>query len=279
MKKAINAWFFPSEMPYLECMEKAKKAGFDGIELNVGDSGELTLASTEKDIRAIGEKADDVGIKITSISTSLSWGAPITSNDKAKKEKGIATIRKQLEAAAILKADTILVIPGIVDNGSGGEGEVSYDTAYSRAYEILSKIAYEAEQLKINIGLENVWNKFLLSPLEMRQLIDDIDSPYVGSYFDVGNVLINGYPEQWINILGKRIKKVHIKDYKLGTVPHEGFVRLLEGDVDFPRVLNALHNAGYDGYLIAEVFTDSGDIDSEVCSVAESMEKIIKAGS
>ena len=139
-------------------------------------------------------------------------------------------------------------------------------------------MASEAEQFKVSIGLENVWNKFLLSPLEMKKLIDDIDSPYIGSYFDVGNVLINGYPEQWINILGKRIKKVHIKDYKLGTVPHEGFVGLLEGDVDFPRVLNALHNVGYDDYLIAEVFSNSGDIDSEIRSVAENMDKIIKAG-
>lgn len=278
MKKAVNAWLFPSSMTYLECMEKAKKAGFEGIELNVGDEGELTLNSGEKEILALGKQAEDVGIKITSISTSLSWGAPITSNDETKRSKGIATIRKQLEAAALLKADTILVVPGVVDNGSNGGGEVRYDTAYDRAYEILRDLADEAEQYKVCIGLENVWNKFLLSPLEMKKMIDDIDSPYVGAYFDVGNVLINGYPEQWIGILGERIKKVHIKEYKLGTIPHEGFVGLLEGDVDFPRVMKALHDVGYDGYLIAEMFSSSEDVDAEVLRVAEGMEKIIKTG-
>ena len=272
MKKAVNAWFFPKDMHYVECMKKAKAAGFDGIELNVDETGNLTLATDEKALHLLAKQSEDIGIAISSVSTSLAWGAPVTSNDKAKKEKGIATIKKELEAAAILGADTILVIPGVVDE------EVSYDVAYDRALEMMSVMAKEAEKMQINIGLENVWNKFLLSPLEMRGLIDEINSPYVGSYFDAGNVLINGYPEQWINILGERIKKVHIKDYKLGMIPHEGFVGLHEGEVNFARVIKALKAVGYDSYLTAEVFISGGDIDAEVRKLADDMDKVIASG-
>ena len=119
--------------------------------------------------------------------------------------------------------------------------------------EALTELSSEAEALKINIGIENVWNKFLLSPLEMRNFIDQIGSEYVGAYFDVGNVLHAGYPEHWISILGKRIKKVHFKDYRRQAGGLHGFVDLLAGDVDYPKVLQALAEIGYDDFVIAEM--------------------------
>lgn len=130
---------------------------------------------------------------------------------------------------------------------------VPYDIAYDRAQEAVSQLARTAAEHKVNIGLENVWNKFLLSPLEMRNFIDEIGSPWVGSYFDVGNTLANGYPQHWISILGKRIKKVHFKDYRRQAGGLHGFVDLLAGDVDYPVVVKALEAVGYDDYVIAEM--------------------------
>ena len=130
---------------------------------------------------------------------------------------------------------------------------VAYDRAYDYALEAISQLAADAKDAGVAIGVENVWNKFLLSPLEMRDFIDKTGSPYVGAYFDVGNVVFSGYPEHWIRILGKRIRKIHFKDFRRMTAGLTGFVDLLAGDVDFPKVMEALEEAGYDGYCNAEM--------------------------
>jgi len=156
--------------------------------------------------------------------------------------------------ASWLGCDTILVVPGAVSVSFAPDlGVVSYDVAYSRALLSLKELAPFAESLKVSIGVENVWNNFLLSPLEMRDFIDEVGNPYVGSYFDVGNVLYSGYPEQWIKILGKRIKKVHFKDYKKAVGTLDGFVDLLAGDVNYPAVVGALNKIGYNDYVTAEM--------------------------
>jgi hexulose-6-phosphate isomerase len=163
-------------------------------------------------------------------------------------------MKKQLESAAVLGADTILVVPGAVGVDFIKNSEVvSYDKAYDYALEAFNELKCEAEKLKVSIGIENVWNKFLLSPLEMRDFIDKIHSEFVGSYFDVGNVINNGYPEQWIRILGNRIKKVHIKDFRRSVGNISGFVDLLSGDVNFHEVVKSLNDIGYSGYVTAEM--------------------------
>jgi hexulose-6-phosphate isomerase len=163
-------------------------------------------------------------------------------------------IKKQLEAAKILGADTILVVPGVVNvEFSMPEKKVAYDVVYERSLEGLCELKSYAEQLKVNIGLENVWNKFLLSPMEMRDFIDKIGSEYVGSYLDIGNVLFNGYPEHWIKILAEKIKKVHFKDYRKAAGGLHGFVDLLAGDINYPAVMQALSDVGYDGWVTAEM--------------------------
>ena len=150
--------------------------------------------------------------------------------------------------------DAYLFVPGAVDVFFLPDGEVvPYDVCYQRATDSIFQIAPTAEKLGVSIAVENVWNKFLLSPLEMRSFIDQFHSRNVGAYFDVGNVLLTGYPEQWIRILGSRIKRIHIKDFKrsIGTI--DGFVDLLEGDVDFEAVKKALAEIGYDGFVTAEM--------------------------
>lgn len=254
MKKGINAWSFPAGMGATECIRLAKSAGFDGIELALAETGELSLAGGEKEALELKAYAKETGIELSSLASGLYWDYPLTSNDEAIRRKGLDVAKKQLETAAALGVDTILLIPGAVgvDFIPGAE-VVPYDVAYDRAQEAVSQLAHTAAEHQVNIGLENVWNKFLLSPLEMRNFIDEIGSPWVGSYFDVGNTLANGYPEHWISILGKRIKKVHFKDYRRQAGGLHGFVDLLAGDVDYPAVVKALEAVGYDDYVIAEM--------------------------
>ncbi|GGF61622.1 hexulose-6-phosphate isomerase [Paenibacillus albidus] len=254
MKKGINIWSFPDGKPVLECAKLAKKAGFDGIELSLNESGELGLETTGQEALALRHQIMDLGLEISGLATGLYWAHWMTSESEATRTKAMDICKKQLETAAVLGADTILVIPGAVGvDFIPGCGVIEYDKAYERAQESISRLAPFAEQTGVSIGIENVWNKFLLSPLELRQFIDSIGSPFIGSYFDVGNVVHSGYPEHWIRILGSRIKKVHFKDYRRQAGGLHGFVDLLAGDVDYPAVMAAFREIGYDGYAAAEM--------------------------
>ncbi|HZG83638.1 sugar phosphate isomerase/epimerase family protein [Paenibacillus sp.] len=254
MKKGINIWSFPGGMKVADCIRSAAEAGFDGIELAMNEDGELSLDCTDDEIRSIRRTAEEAGIELSSLASGLYWSYSLTSDDPRTREKAKSIVKRQLELAAALGVDTILVVPGAVGvDFIPDAGVVAYDQAYDRALEAMASLAGTAEEFGVAIGVENVWNKFLLSPLEMRQFIDAVDSPYVGSYFDVGNVLFSGYPEQWIRILGKRIKKVHFKDYRRNAGGLHGFVDLLAGDVDYPEVMRALREIGYDSYVTAEM--------------------------
>ena len=254
MKKSISIWSFPSDMKIIDCMKIAKDAGFEGIELALNETGEMGLNSSEEEVLKYKNAASQIGIKISSLATGLYWSYPLTSNNKDTREKAKNIVKKQLKNAAILGVDTILVIPGAVGvDFIPGFEVVDYDIAYNRSLEEIKELAYYAESKKVSIGLENVWNKFLLSPLEMRDFIDKINSPFVGAYFDVGNVIYSGYPEHWIKILGNRIKKVHFKDYRRDVGNLFGFVDLLSGDVNYPAVVKELQNIGYDSFVTAEM--------------------------
>jgi len=260
MKKSINYWSFAersangSEMTLKNCMQLAKRAGFEAIELTVAEKGELSLDSTRQDVEKIVETAEEVGIELSSLATGLFWDYSLSSSNDKVKDKAKGIVKKMLELASYLGVDTILVVAGAVDVFFKPEGEiVPYDVAYERSLESLQECLATAEKYKVNIGIENVWNKFLLSPLEMRGFIDKLDSDYLGAYFDVGNTLLTGYPEHWIRILGKRIRKVHIKDFKGAIGNVNGFCDLLEGDVDWTETMKALKEVGYNDYITAEI--------------------------
>jgi hexulose-6-phosphate isomerase len=161
------------------------------------------------------------------------------------------SVKKQIDCAAALGADTILVVPGWV-GAPFAQGVVRYDRAYENAQRALSALAPLARAAGVAIAVENVWNKFLLAPLEMRRFLDEIGSPAVGAYFDVGNIVYIGYPDQWIEILGPRIKKVHFCDYRADQAGLGAFVDLLAGDVDYRAVMGALGSVGYDDYVTVE---------------------------
>ncbi len=214
----------------------AAEAGLDGLEL----TGVETRAAAE-DARAAAEAA---GIEIASVMASTHWKLPLSSTDEAVRVEGVRGVEGALRAADWAGTDVVLVVPGVVDD----------NTQYHAAMELAAKSIREllpiAEDLGVTMALENVWNKFLLSPIEMRDFIDQFESDHVAAYFDVGNILLYGYPVHWIEVLGERIVRVHIKDFNTDT---KQFVALLTGSVDYPRVMNALRGVGYDGWLTAEL--------------------------
>ncbi|MBM7583393.1 hexulose-6-phosphate isomerase [Caldicoprobacter guelmensis] len=276
MKKGINVWSFKKGMTVAECMAMAKDAGFEGIELSLDEEGEVSLNSSEKDILRIKKIAQDTGIEIASLATGLYWTYPVSSSDPKIRQKSKDIVKKQLETAALLGTDGILVVPGMVAGLSPDSEVVQYDIAYERALEAFMELKEEAEAIKVSICLENVWNKFLLSPLEMRDFIDKINSPYVGIYLDVGNIIYTGYPEHWIRILGKRIKKVHFKDFRRRVGTLEGFVDLLAGDVNFPEVMQAFKEVGYDDYVIAEMIPNYTHYTNQIIyNTSKSMDRIL----
>ena len=283
MKKSISYWSFPgglegkSKLNLKGCMKKAKEAGFEGIEFAVAEVGELTLSSTRQDLERIVQASKDVGIELSSLATGLLWDYSLTSCDDKTREKAKDIVRRMLEFASYLGVDTVLVIPGTVDVFFKPDAEVvPYHLAYERSLEALKECVPTAERYKVSMGIENVWNKFLLSPLEMRDFIDKIGSPYLGAYFDVGNSLLTGYPEHWIRILGKRIKKVHLKDFKTSVGNVNGFVDLLEGDVNWAGVMTALEEIGYHGWLTAEILPPySQHPEVLLCNTSKSMDFIL----
>ena len=243
-----------AEKPVADAMAEAKNLGFDAIELCIGDKGVLTHQTTQVQCEEIVAEAQKIGIEISSIASGQSWSWSPSASDAETREKIIDFTCKALQVTKWLGTDAYLFVPGSVDVFFLPDAEViPYDICYERATEAVGQILSTAEKTGVAIGIENVWNKFLLSPLEMREFIDSFGSEMVGAYFDVGNVLLTGYPCQWIRILNKRIKRIHVKDFKksIGTV--EGFVDLLEGDVNFENVKKALAEIDYDGYVTAEM--------------------------
>lgn len=276
MKKGISIWSF-AETDLKKCFELARDAGFDGVELSLDETGLVSLESTEEDIAQVKKLAQDTGIELYSLASGLYWTYNYTSENAENREKAKEITKKQLQVASWLGCDTILVVPGAVNVAFEADGEiVDYDVAYDRALEALKELAPVAESLKVSIGVENVWNKFLLSPLEMRDFIDKVGSDYVGSYFDVGNVVYCGYPEQWIKILGKRIKKVHFKDYRKSVGGLDGFVDILAGDVDYKAVKSTLDKIGYDGWVTGEMIPPYSQFPETILyNTSNSMDKIL----
>ncbi len=258
MKISASYWMFEggldAERSIAEAMQEAKDIGFEAIELCIADEGVLTHNTTQAECEDIVATADKIGIEISSVASGQSWSWSPTASDPEIRKKIIDFTSSALNVTKWLGTDAYLFVPGAVSVFFLPDGEVvSYETCYERASEAVKQLVPVAEETGVSIGIENVWNKFLLSPLEMCDFIDSFNSKMVGAYFDVGNVLQTGYPDQWIRLLGSRIKRVHIKDFKLSVGTADGFVDLLEGDVDFDSVKSALAEIEYDGYVTGEL--------------------------
>ena len=258
MKKSISYWAFPGGLegtkPVAEAMRQAKAAGFEAIELACADAGVLTPRTTKKQCAAIRAEAAAAGIEISSLASGIYWGYNLGCNRVSERTRAENATKRMLQIAQWLGVDALLYIPAAVDVFFNPAADViPYDVVLDRAVKGTKRILKTAEKCKVALCVENVWNKFLLSPTEMRDFVDQFNSKYVGVYFDVGNVLPFGYPEQWIRILGKRIRRIHFKDFRAAVADANGFCDLLEGDVNWPEVVAALKSIGYNGYCTAEM--------------------------
>ncbi len=244
LKKAVNLGMVKADGASVEDRFKmVRDAGFDGIELNRPDAIPL-----DELIKA----RDASGLTIAGVICSTHWGKPLTHNDPAVREQGMRGLKLALQECGELGCERLLLVPGVVNK------ETSYADAYTRSQAGIREAIPFAEKAKCRIAVENVWNQFLLSPLECARFIDEIGSPWVGWHFDIGNVITFGWPEQWVRILGKRIFNLHIKEFSRkkrdATGPYSGFgVELGEGDVGWPAVMAALDEVGYAGWGILEV--------------------------
>ena len=254
MKKSISIWSFYGNHALPGKLALAKEAGFSGFEIDLTEDGPVNLKSGKEDLLKVRGEAEKAGIELSGLATGLYWGANGASANPEIRNKAAGILSRQIQAAELLGLDAILVVPGAVgvDFIPGCE-VVPYELAYQRASDLIRQLLPEAERRRVKIGIENVWNKFLTSPLEMRAFIDQFNSEWVGAYFDVGNVLATGYPEHWIEVLGKRIIRVHFKDYRRAVGSVDGFCDLLSGDVNWPQVVASLRAIHYTGWVTAEM--------------------------
>lgn len=277
MIKSINGWAFAPERSLEESFVLARNFGLQGFEVVIADQergaqNAVTLDSTQSDCERWRELATQNNLQIVSVASGLGWQFPMTADDEKLRRAGIEANKKALQISAWLGTDALLCVPGGVDADFVPYfPRTSYDKAMQRTHDALREIKPVAETLNVTLAIENVWNKFLLSPLEMRDLVDELSSPRIGVFFDCGNVLQTGYPEDWIRILGPRIARIHLKDFKKSVGTLNGFCPLLEGDVDYKAVMQALREVGYNGPLTAEYFSEN---DLEPCSKA--IDKILE---
>lgn len=246
---------FPSRDRYslLEQFKMLKEAGFQGVEPNSG-----------LDRNEILEARSATGLEIPSIVVATHWSHPISSPDEQVREAGVNGLITALEDAKAYGASCVLLVPGVVNES------VSYEEAYHRSQNEIRKVIPMAEELGVTIAIENVWNQFLLSPMEAARYVDELGSANVGWYMDVGNIMTYGLPQHWIRILGNRIAMVHIKEYSMQKRneegPRAGFrVNYLEGDSPWSEIMNALRDIGYSGeYGIAEPAYRDPEIDQSL---------------
>jgi L-ribulose-5-phosphate 3-epimerase len=245
----------------LEKMKAIKEAGFEGAEM---------VSHMDQD--EVLRPRDETGLAIPSVCGRDHWGKPLSDPDPKVRAEGLEALKQTLRDAKRYGASSVLLVPGVVSK------EVSYADAYTRSQAEIRKAVPLAEELGVKIAIENVWNHFLLSPLEAVRYVDEFQSPAVGWHFDVGNILNYGWPEQWIRILGPRIQKLHIKEFSRKKRDNQGLwkgfdVALLEGDNDWPAVMKAVDAIGYHGWAITE--QGGGDSPEGLEDLCQRLEKIL----
>jgi len=248
---------FPPEMDTLSRLDLARDAGFEGVEVNLEPWQEYSLASSDAELVALRRAIEGRGLVVSTVYDREQWHFPMSSRDPQVRECCREIIAGLVRAATLLGTDTVLVMPGAVDNRilAPKPEIVPYDVAYRNAVEVLRDLGRTVcEQYGVHLAAENCPSKFLISPLEFARFLDEIDSPWVGACFDTGNALWYGFPEHWIPVLGTRIKRIHLKDNRVVTFGALTSTPLLAGDIDWPAVRNTLAATGYDGWLTAEVF-------------------------
>ncbi|HEY1497575.1 MAG TPA: TIM barrel protein [Candidatus Solibacter sp.] len=257
IRKAVEFSMLPKELPVLERFQIARDAGFQAIECPTTPDPDQA-----EEILAASRKSD---LPVHSVMNAEHWRSPLSSADPSVVEKSLEGMRTSLRNAALWGADTVLLVPAVVNP------ETTYAQAWERSQRQIRTLIPLARELKVIIGIEEVWNKFLLSPLEFARYVDEFESPFIRAYFDIGNVAINAYPQDWIRTLGNRIVKLHVKDFSFKKRVAE-FTPLLEGEIDFRAVHAALSDIGYQGTATVEL--NAGD-DAYLKEVSRRFDRIL----
>ena len=263
LKKSLKFDMVKENLSLLDKFKLLKDLGFDGVELETPN----TLPMKE-----VLQARDKTGLEIPGVVCGATWKAQLSHRDPAVRETGVNLVKQSLNDCKQYGGTTVLVIPGVVSE------ETSYQDAYARSQVEIRKLFSEVEKTGIKIAFENVWNNFLLSPLECARFVDEINHPMVAWYFDVGNVVRYGWPEHWIEVLNKRILKLDVKEYSRKKHFEEGAwkgfdVELLEGDCNWPAVNEALRKIGYSGWASAEV---PGGDRARLLTISRKMDEISK---
>jgi len=271
IRKSIVRNHIPRDVPLEKALKIIRKAGYDGVQLHVGtENADVLLSMTDREVRDVARLVKDRGLKAHSLMPSL--GRMIDPDAAARKET-VDRFGRALEICKLMGIRVLLVHPGALNEAC------PYDLAYEWCTDAFKTLKRRATKARCCLAVENVWNKFLLSPLEARDFVDEFKSDAVGFYFDVGNIIPYGFAEQWIRILGRRIAEVHFKDFRrsVGTAP--GFVPLLAGDVNWPAVMQELRAARYHGFVCAEVgsYPHNGDYQA-LKATSAAMDAILKMG-
>jgi hexulose-6-phosphate isomerase len=245
---AVEYSMLPAKLSIPEKFQLAKDCGFERIE--------CPTTRDQKDAEAMAAASQKAGLPIHSVMNADHWKWPFSSEDQSVVEKSLEGARVSIRNAKLWGATTVLLVPAVVNP------QTSYKEAYERSQPVIKKLIPMAEEMNVTLGIEEVWNKFLLSPLEFARYIDEFDSPRVKAYFDVGNVVLYGYPQDWIRTLGNRIVKLHIKDFswkhdKAIDKTVADWVSPGDGDIDWPAVYAALRDVGYQGTATLEL--EGGD--------------------
>lgn len=260
MKKSINMWAFPYPQKWSlkESLQLAKDAGFDGVEINFALEGEFSAESPPEEIVGIRKLAEQIGIEISGVCSFLFWPYALTSNDPARRQKGIELATKMIEATRLLGIRNLLCVPGAVyAPWVEGFEPTPNDVCEQRAKEGVRKLVPLAEKANVSINIENIFmNGFLFSPQEMNAFVDSFGSDHVKIHFDTGNIMQYQFPEHWVPILGKRIQNIHFKEWDKRTQEFNlhNFRTLLDGTTNWPAVIEALDQINYRGYLTFEYF-------------------------
>ena len=245
IQKSVLITMLPKDRGYLERFTLARSVGFAGIEMQT--------ISGAREAAEIREAAAKSGLRIHSVMNMDHWKLPLSSADPQIVNRSVAGMETSLRNAALWGADAVLLVPAVVD------ASTSYRDAWTRSQRVIrERLLPMARDLKIVIAVEEVWNKFLLSPLEFARYVDEFESPWVRAYFDVGNVVIHAFPQDWIRTLGSRIVKVHLKDFNFDRQNRRfAFKNIGEGDIDWPEVRKALAEIKYTGFVTTEI--EGGD--------------------
>jgi hexulose-6-phosphate isomerase len=270
-KKGITSGSFAKERPLPDCFADAKAAGFEGVEIALGR--QVTLDTPDDELKRLRDAAERNGISIVDVWVSGAIAqTPLNHPDPAVRAKGVAGLGRGIRIASLLGTDSILVVPGEV--GWGDKMQYGYEITWERVSAELPKVIPDAEKANVFLNFEEVWNRFLTSPLDMRRFVDQFHSKHVGVHFDVGNILQYGFPQDWIETLGSRIHRVHLKDYQLKGFQMGKFVPLLQGSVDWKAVMQAFIKTGYRGFLTPEYGPDT-----PLADISSAWDKIVALAS